>query len=232
MQVRDEDVHYHDNGIRITHFFNTTPFKDLKRLAIKINLIAFIHNLWANDLYSINFLQSRKEYTDALVHFYYDHYVFNLEVRQNIARRDEMLESIDRLKEMFASANNSRKFYIQASTFVETTPNVTFDCPICLETEINPKELIVSACNHSLCKSCFQQSLDSLINTDIQRKKKPCCSLCRAEINQLCFASSEYMEEIKTAYFTESLSDEDNYDGEYMDVEEDDVPVNLLQYLV
>jgi len=73
-----------------------------------------------------------------------------------------------------------------------------FDCPICL----NPnegKEKMISNCNHTVCKPCLTNYFEHLIANYVE--KKPCCSLCRANITSISFANTDYLTEVSNKYF-------------------------------
>jgi len=61
----------------------------------------------------------------------------------------------------------------------------TFDCPICIETNIHNTELVKTNCNHDVCKKCFDRYLSNL-KPDV----KPCCCLCRTQITNIQFVKN------------------------------------------
>ena len=148
-------------------------------------------------------------------------------------REDRAIQRIHRILQQ-QRIHMPRKFCITTNIFSGVPPHIAFDCPICLDSEINPKELIRTACKHDVCKTCFQQSLDTLLETDPERRKKPCCSLCRAEIKQVSFVNTEYMEQMKTKYFT--VAEQENTTNSSREQEEsdmdDDVSINIIEFLV
>jgi hypothetical protein len=88
-----------------------------------------------------------------------------------------------------------RKLDITTKIIVDLEP---FDCPICLNPH-DSKEKLVSNCNHAVCKNCLTNYCDHLINNYVS--KKPCCSLCRANITCITFTNVEYQKELSDKYF-------------------------------
>jgi hypothetical protein len=75
---------------------------------------------------------------------------------------------------------SKNKFNIIVSEIEIQTEKETFDCPICIETNIPNIELVKTNCNHDVCKKCFNKYLSNL-KLDV----KPCCCLCRTEITAI-----------------------------------------------
>jgi len=63
------------------------------------------------------------------------------------------------------------------------------DCPICLNT-IPTNMGVVTNCNHSYCRVCVTDLIDTSQNNKIN------CSLCRSKITNLDFQNEDYMFEI------------------------------------
>ena len=93
----------------------------------------------------------------------------------------------DRIKVMmWYYVNKERPINI----YTETNPNPnpsSFDCPICLNSK-DSSEIVISNCNHDLCKPCLCNYLNHLAKTNNQT---PCCSLCRAEFTTFKYVISK-----------------------------------------
>lgn len=79
----------------------------------------------------------------------------------------------------------------------ELDDSVPFDCPICVDCK-PVKEKTVSNCNHTVCKTCMENYLDHHIKNNYL--KRPCCSLCRADINTLTFTNQEFLKDMSNKY--------------------------------
>lgn len=79
----------------------------------------------------------------------------------------------------------------------ELDDSAPFDCPICINCHA-ASERVVSNCSHSVCKYCMDNYLDHHIKNN--NYKKPCCSLCRADINTLTFTNQEFLKEMSNKY--------------------------------
>ena len=74
---------------------------------------------------------------------------------------------------------NKCKMTIEHCTHTE--PNLENDCSICYETN-NIDQFITFNCQHKLCKNCFIQTLNALLNTNKTIFK---CPFCRSEIQKI-----------------------------------------------
>jgi len=79
----------------------------------------------------------------------------------------------------------------------ELDDSAPFDCPICINCHA-ASEKVVSNCSHSVCKYCMDNYLDHHIKNN--NYKKPCCSLCRADINTLTFTNQEFLKDMSNKY--------------------------------
>lgn len=127
----------------------------------------------------------------------------NFEV--NLARRDldRRRATVIRLREQLAAANadvvNAREVLRVLRTVDEPAATRRFaintdvktdriiehtDCPICLE-DVSVDNLVIAGCNHAVCNGCL-----TILFTKLQTGRslaKPCCSMCRREVDKLTF---------------------------------------------
>ena len=91
-----------------------------------------------------------------------------------------------------------RRFAINTEFKVDRVIENT-DCPICLEDDIPVDNLVVTGCNHTVCNGCLSTLLTKTLAKPIV---KPCCAMCRREINQLMFGDEAICQEITAQFCT------------------------------
>ena len=139
----------------------------------------------------------------------------NFEVR--LARRnlERNRATVARLREQLAAANaaviNAREVLRVLQTVDEPrrfTINTEFkvdrviehtDCPICLEDDIPVENLVITGCNHAVCNGCLTILLTKTLAKPIV---KPCCSMCRREVNKLTFGDEAICRAITAQFCT------------------------------
>jgi len=141
----------------------------------------------------------------------------NFEVR--LARRnlERNRANVTRLREQLAAANAAvinarevlrvlqtvdepaaiRRFAINTEFKVDRIIENT-DCPICLE-DIPVDNLVVTGCNHTVCNGCLSTLLTKTLAKPIV---KPCCAMCRREVNKLTFGNEAICQEITAQFCT------------------------------
>ena len=163
LEVRDFDLEMNCNGKSIYAWIESLTMLQCKFLAKRINLQSYCYMLRKSGFINMNqtILYNRANYTIGLHHYYY-------------------------LKPPFSILQ--KKMYFNSCILSNENNDETFDCPICIENEIDMKEKIQLNCSHNVCNCCFQGYLDQL-----KENKKPTCSLCREIITHVHVVNEEYL---------------------------------------
>lgn len=89
--------------------------------------------------------------------------------------RTSMLYAIEKANAINASLKNKLKadVYMRAQ-IEEMSVLIKKTCPICYEEYVSEGVEVLQNCGHTTCKTCFAELI----------RKRLCCPLCRAELNQ------------------------------------------------
>jgi hypothetical protein len=186
-----------NNNIPILRrILNNMTIKQLKLIMYTLGIegpnTAFIRSLENGGIISreTSFLRLKQDRVTVLILFY-----------QNLSIPVTQLHTLNNVDE---DVFEPRKLLVEVKLLNTNTDSnaSTFDCPICL----NPneiKEKVISNCNHIVCKPCLVNYIDHLIQNSTS--KKPCCSLCRANITSISFENNEYMMEVSNKYFIDPI---------------------------
>jgi hypothetical protein len=154
IEVRHFDIEMECSGNSIKAWVESLTIMQIIVISNKINLIAYTNSLWERGMINedTSFLNIREDYNIALRFFYYYEPT---------------------------GENFPIKYDFKIGIIYNIIEYNTFECPICLEENVEIKEMIILNCTHKVCKQCFNKYLK---HNHFNKENKPLCSLCRCII--------------------------------------------------
>lgn len=162
IEERKLDIEMNSSGNTVKDWVEKLTFMEILVLSKRINLVAYSNSLWERAMINedTSFLNIREDYNIVLRFFYYYE-----------PTGENFYKKMD--------------FHVGLLETKDNSP--IFDCPICINDNIDIKEMVLFNCSHKICNTCFH---DYLTHNNLNKVKKNICSLCRCIIKNVYFADS------------------------------------------
>jgi hypothetical protein len=115
---------------------------------------------------------------------------------------DEANYKINHYFDFMKQFENDNKYKFPINVVMKTVdlteeePNQYFECAICMEEQCHILDQVEMECNHSFCTNCVSTML---INSQ-NKKKHPCCALCRVDFKKIQVHTHKIMEDYNTRF--------------------------------